>query len=162
MIKVEWYEQVDVDKEKFSSSYDLDLRDSLEMYIEASCGEYEVINAWWLFKSKGTRKVIEFFFKLFNIPQCMVSLDEYVYIASNRLDIDKVYDQLITIFELAGLNVDDVRLSNYPIDIDGFPRILPETNDNYFQMGGFWYNGGNLKMIFIQIIEMQIGDIFYS
>jgi hypothetical protein len=42
MIKVEWYEQVDVDKEKFSSSYDLDLRDSLEMYIEASCGEYEV------------------------------------------------------------------------------------------------------------------------
>ena len=42
MVKVEWYEQVDVDKEKFSSSYDLDLRDSLEMYIEASCGEYEV------------------------------------------------------------------------------------------------------------------------
>lgn len=102
-----------------------------------------VINAWWLFKSKGTRKVIEFFFKLFNIPQCMVSLDEYVYLASNRLDIDKVYDQLITIFELAGLNVDDVRLSNYPIDIDGFPRVLPETNDNYFQMSGFWYNGGN-------------------
>lgn len=102
-----------------------------------------VINAWWLFKSKGTRKVIEFFFKLFNIPQCMVSLDEYVYLASNRLDIDKVYDQLIKIFELAGLSVEDVNLSNYPLDLEGFPRVLPETNTNYFQTGGFWYNGGS-------------------
>lgn len=102
-----------------------------------------IINAWWLWKSKGTRKVIEFFFKLFNIPECVVTLDEFVYLASNRLDIDKVYQQLTDIFDLAGIGGDNVNLSDYPIDLYGFPKILPKTNDNYFQMGGFWYNGGN-------------------
>lgn len=102
-----------------------------------------VINAWWLFKSKGTRKVIEFFFNLFKIPGCMVTLDEYIYLASNRLDVDKVYQQLIDIFELTSTPIELIRLSNYPIDTYGFPRILPETSNNYFQMDGFWYNGGS-------------------
>lgn len=98
-----------------------------------------VINAWWLFRSKGTRKVIEFFFKLFNIPECMVSLNEYIYLASNRLDTIKVFEQLASIYQDPSL----IRLGELPMDDYGFPRILPETNDNYFQMDGFWYNGGN-------------------
>jgi hypothetical protein len=106
-----------------------------------------VINAWWLFRSKGTRKVIEFFFNLFKIPGCMVTLNEYIYLAENRLDPIKVNNQLKSIFESIGLDGDDVRYSDYPIDVYGFPRILPETNDNYFQMGGFWYNGGNESTI---------------
>jgi hypothetical protein len=96
-----------------------------------------VINAWWLFRSKGTRKVIEFFFSLFKIPQCMISLDEYVYLAENRLDTTDVYNQITNILG------SDTQLSLYPIDDYGFPRVLPETPDNYFQNGGFWYNGGN-------------------
>ena len=100
-----------------------------------------VINAWWLWKSKGTRKVIEFFFKLFNIPQCMISFDEYVYLANSRLDFGEVYEQLLTISLLRD-TADNLFMSDYPLDVYGFPRILPETNDNYFQMGGFWYNGG--------------------
>lgn len=101
-----------------------------------------VINAWWLFKSKGTRKVIEFFFKLFNIPQCMISLDEYVYLANDKLDIDKVYGELLKIF-----NEEEINLSDYPMDVYGFPKVLPETNDNYFQMNGFWYNGGSDSIV---------------
>jgi hypothetical protein len=103
-----------------------------------------VINAWWLYKSKGTRKVIEFFFNLFKIPQCMVSLNEYIYLAENRLDIFDVYDELVKIFEISGISPDTINLDNYPMDNYGFPRILsPENNDNYFQSAGFWYNSGN-------------------
>ena len=96
-----------------------------------------VINAWWLYKSKGTRKVIEFFFNLFKIPGCMVTLNEFIYLAENRLDVLDTYNMLTEIFN------SDVSLSNYPMDDYGFPRIPQETNDNYFQMGGFWYNGGS-------------------
>ena len=106
-----------------------------------------VINAWWLFKSKGTRKVIEFFFKLFNIPTCMISLDEYIYLAENKLNPNQVFLELQKIFDLTGISntVTSItpNLNSYPIDIYGFPKILPETNNNYFQMNGFWYNGGN-------------------
>lgn len=100
-----------------------------------------VINAWWLFRSKGTRKVIEFFFSLFKIPQCMITLNEYVYLAENRLDVQKVYDEIVRIYELVGIG-NDVNLTDLPMDLYGFPNILPETNLNYFQMNGFWYNGG--------------------
>lgn len=100
-----------------------------------------VINAWWLWKSKGTRKVIEFFFNLFKINQCMITLDEYVYLAENRLDLLEVYNSLTKIFET------DVALSDYPIDNYGFPKIPVETNENYFQMDGFWYNGGSESTI---------------
>jgi hypothetical protein len=113
-----------------------------------------VINAWWLFKSKGSRKVIEFFLKFFNIPECLVSLDEYVYLAADRLNTTDVFNQITNILESgnsftvdSGGNItngnNDVSLADYPIDNYGFPRVLPETNDNYFQMDGFWYNGGN-------------------
>jgi hypothetical protein len=100
-----------------------------------------VINAWWLWKSKGTRKVIEFFFNLFNIPGCMITLDEYVYLAKDRLDFDKVWQQIADIY--GGLMFVPFTNDDIPMDVYGFPRVLPETNDNYFQMNGFWYNGGN-------------------
>jgi len=98
-----------------------------------------VINAWWLYKSKGTRKVIEFFFKLFNISECMISLDEYIYLADNRLNPIKVWEELSKIYGDSDL----LNLSDLPMDDYGFPRIPQETNDNYFQINGFWYNGGS-------------------
>jgi len=120
-----------------------------------------VINAWWLFKSKGTRKVIEFFFNLFKIPQCMITLDEYVYLAESRLDYDKVTAQLLQIYNLADptANFPDLLIQSVvvngatipspeaaPMDELGFPRVPIENNDNYFQAGGFWYNGGSTSI----------------
>jgi hypothetical protein len=102
-----------------------------------------VLNAWWLFKSKGTRKVIEFFLNLFKIPECSVSLNEYVYLAENRLDIDKVYNDIIKIYQASSAPINTINFSAYPIDSLGFPKVLPETDSNFFQMKGFWYNGGN-------------------
>jgi len=98
-----------------------------------------VINAWWLYKSKGTRKVIEFLLNLFKIPECMISLDEYVYLANERLETTSVFLELEKIYG----NLATVDLNTIPMDDFGFPLPLPETTDNYFQNDGFWYNNGN-------------------
>lgn len=98
-----------------------------------------VINAWWLYKSKGTRKVIEFLLNLFKIPECMVSLDEYIYLANDRLQTSSVFDELEKIYG----NLATVDLETIPMDDVGFPLPLPDTTDNYFQNDGFWYNNGN-------------------
>lgn len=102
-----------------------------------------VINAWWLWKSKGTRKVIEFFFSLFNIPQCMLSLNEFVYLAENRLNTVEIYEILANLYG----GIENVDLTTIPMDDFGFPSKLPETIINYFQMDGFWYNGGSENTI---------------
>lgn len=103
-----------------------------------------VINAWWLFKSKGHRKVLEFFLNLFGIENCAISLDEYIYIAKNRLNVN---ESLQSIADYLEADVSDITASDYPMDEYGFPKMLPNTDDYYYQLNGFWYNGGNLSEI---------------
>jgi hypothetical protein len=95
-----------------------------------------IINAWWLWKSKGTRKVIEFFLNLFNIDECLVDLDEIVYLAETKLDYPEVISQLLNYY---GFIPEDITL---PIDQQGYPKILPNSINYYFQLDGFWYDGG--------------------
>jgi hypothetical protein len=91
-----------------------------------------ILNSAWLFKSKGTRKAIEFLFKFIGAPQGLINLNEYVYVAKEKIDIDTL---LLTLdeFEL------DTDLSNYNVDFNGFPKTFPNTPDMYFQKGGLWY-----------------------
>jgi hypothetical protein len=105
-----------------------------------------VINAWWLWKSKGTRKVLEFFLKLFGISDCLVDLNEHVYIAGNRLETSEVLQQIEDYFELIG-DPREVILDDYPMDVYGYPRTLPNSEDYWFQMEGGWYNGGTENTI---------------
>lgn len=95
-----------------------------------------VINAWWLFKSKGTRKVIEFFLNFFNINECLVTFDEIVYVAENKLNYPALIRDLLNYY---GFIPPDETIAS---DVDGFPKILPNTNNYYFQLNGFWYDGG--------------------
>jgi phosphatidylethanolamine-binding protein (PEBP) family uncharacterized protein len=98
-----------------------------------------IINAWWLFKSKGTRKVLEFFLRLFGINEKLITLDEYVYIVKDKIDLNKTFNKL---FELVGQESVEQNLNSYPFDDFGFPRVLQNTDSYYFQADGFWYNGG--------------------
>ena len=105
-----------------------------------------VINAWWLFKSKGHRKVLEFFLNLFGIKDCVVSLNEHVYIAKNApLDVDETFRLINEYNGLTGSTPDSTQ--TYPMDSRGFPELEPDTPDYYYQSYGFWYNGGNLSEI---------------
>lgn len=97
-----------------------------------------VINAWWLFKSKGTRKVVEFFLRLFGVNECLVELDEFVYLAKDKLDTGDTILQLRKVLGDEGLG----DIDSYPFDEYGFPKVPGNTNDFYYQSSGFWYNGG--------------------
>ncbi len=99
-----------------------------------------VINAWWLFRSKGTRKVLEFFMQLFSIKNCLVTMDERIYLAKDKLDLNELRKQFNTLF---GPSYYDLNRNNFPVDDYGFPKTPNNTETFWFQNDGFWYNGGN-------------------
>lgn len=91
-----------------------------------------ILNSPWLWKSKGTRKGIEFLLKFIGAPKGLVTFNEHIYKAEAPIDID-LFTQVL---ELNGLSTD---LSLYPIDSDGYPRPLLDTPDMYFQGNGLWF-----------------------
>lgn len=50
-----------------------------------------IINSPWIWKSKGTRKTIEFLFKIIGTPKGLLKFNEYVYVAENPINIDLFY-----------------------------------------------------------------------
>jgi len=91
-----------------------------------------ILNSAWLFKSKGTRKAIEFLFKFINVPEGLINLNEYIYAAKEKIDTGLFTDTL--------LNYNyNPNLSNYNVDYDGYPNPLPNSVGMYFQKGGLWY-----------------------
>lgn len=112
-----------------------------------------ILNSAWLFKSKGTRKAIEFLFKFIGAPQGLINLNEYVYVAKQKIDIDS-FTSALENFEL------DTDLSIYNVDFDGFPKTFPDTPDMYFQKGGLWYRetgGANSTNIVLEGNNPHIG-----
>jgi len=101
-----------------------------------------ILNSPWIWKSKGTRKGIEFFLNFIGVPQGLVSFNEYIYKANGPINVG-LFQQVLA---LQGLDTD---LSIYPIDSEGFPRPLPDTADMYFQGNGLWYRetGGSASTI---------------
>ena len=91
-----------------------------------------ILNTPWLWKSKGTRKAIEFLFKFIGTPLGLISFNEYVYLAENKIDLNLFQEVL----QLNGL---DDNTDNYPISLSGYPQPLPDTPDVYFQGKGLWY-----------------------
>lgn len=91
-----------------------------------------ILNSPWIWKSKGTRKTIEFLLRFIGTPQGLIQFNEYVYTADAPIDTE----MFTKILELNGLDTD---LSLYSLDSDGYPRFLPDTDDMYFQSDGLWY-----------------------
>ena len=97
-----------------------------------------ILNSAWLFKSKGTRKAIEFLFKFIGAPEGLINLNEHIYVATQKVDID-LFNSVLQEY---GYNTD---FSNYNLDVNGYPIPFPNSADMYFQKGGLWYRetGGN-------------------
>jgi hypothetical protein len=91
-----------------------------------------ILNSAWLWKSKGTRKAIEFIFKLIGTPDGLINFNEYLYVADGPIDMDLFY----TILDNNDLS-DDINL--YNVDADGYPKFFSNTEDMYFQSKGQWY-----------------------
>lgn len=90
-----------------------------------------IINSFYLFKSKGTRKSIEFILEIVGIPIEIMDINEYVYVAEHSLPYGYYY------------NLFHEDLALYPIDRQGYPTTPPNL---YFQAyGGNMLNNAQNK-----------------
>ena len=104
-----------------------------------------IMNTPWIWKSKGTRKAIEFLFKFIGSPEGLVRFNEYVYLTEKPLDIEFFKDVLESI-------TGSRDLTNVTIDNDGYPKTLSNTSSMYFQKGGLWYRETGGPNSFVDIL----------
>lgn len=125
-----------------------------------------VINSFYLFKSKGTRRPIEFLMKLFGVPDAMIQFNEHIYLADGAVDLNKFNNAIEKLdggfyidsdpiftnqtYTIEGIlftgftsNNDSVvvnyNINDYPVDTaTGYPKKVSNP-DFYFQKGAGWY-----------------------
>lgn len=126
-----------------------------------------IINSAYLFKSKGTRRSIEFTLRLVGAPEALIEFNEHIYLADQRINMRQFNNQFAQItggtyieestalqpgnvFRIQGVQytgftsqsnvfiVDQVR-EDYPVDEIGFPKAPVETDDYYFEKGSGWF-----------------------
>ncbi len=126
-----------------------------------------ILNASYLFKSKGTRRSVEFILRLIGAPDSLIEFNEHIYLADQKINLDQFYTQWAQIsggtyvnespayipgdtYKIKGqvftaittsTSYEDVRinLSDYPVDEDGFPKSPRDTENYFFQIGAGWY-----------------------
>jgi len=91
-----------------------------------------LINTFYLFKSKGTRKSIEFILKLVGLPDGIFEINEYVYLAERQLNVIDTLNKIYNSNEI----VDPFKLiETLPFDTDGYPTtpidIIFQENGGY-------------------------------
>ena len=126
-----------------------------------------ILNASYLFKSKGTRRSIEFLLRLIGAPDSLIEYNEHIYLADQKINLDQFYTQFAQIS--GGTYVDrvpsylpgdtykikgqiytaftstetyqdvSIRLEEYPMDAEGYPKAPVNTETYFFQIGAGWY-----------------------
>ena len=126
-----------------------------------------ILNSAYLFKSKGTRKSIEFLMNFIGVPNALLEFNENVYLADSNIDLGR-FDELFAQIEGGTLSesipsYDDTKVYNfygnkytgytaststidvsatiedYPFDSEGYPKAPTNTNEYFFQQGEGWY-----------------------
>ena len=95
-----------------------------------------ILNTAYLFQGKGTRKVIEFMFRFIGAPDCLVDFNEHVYLVDKNISLSGLTSFVALTTSLREVDVD---LNEYPVDDNGYPSVLADTPDLYFQSDGGWY-----------------------
>jgi hypothetical protein len=126
-----------------------------------------ILNASYLFKSKGTRRSVEFMMRLIGAPDSLIEYNEHIYLADQKINMEQfdvqwaaisggTYVQDIpaflpgTTYKIKGqtftaytsnATYEDVstKLEDYPVDAEGFPNAPVNTEDYFFQLGAGWY-----------------------
>ena len=126
-----------------------------------------ILNASYLFKSKGTRRSVEFMMRLIGAPDSLIEYNEHIYLADQKINMEqfdtqwaaisggtyvqdvptflpgttyKIKGQTFTAYT-SNATYEDVstKLEDYPVDAEGFPNAPVNTEDYYFQLGAGWY-----------------------
>jgi hypothetical protein len=126
-----------------------------------------IMNASYLFKSKGTRRSVEFLLRLIGAPESLVEYNEHIYLADQKINMDSFYIQWAQIsggtyvqtspgylegdtYKIKGVTYTaftstetysdvSIRLEDYPVDVLGFPKAPINTESYFFQLGAGWY-----------------------
>lgn len=126
-----------------------------------------VINASTLFRSKGTRKSVEFLMRTVGAPDALIEFTETVYIADRKLSYEdflnkyalisggtyvqnlpgflpnseyKIKGKLYSAFTSNTVStVSNFGIADYPVNETGYPKTPSQTNNFFFQKGQGWY-----------------------
>lgn len=126
-----------------------------------------LLNTAYIFKSKGTRKSVEFLLKFVGAPEALIEFNENVYLVDNKFSIDRFNELYLTVvggtfspklptydptnvYRFFGTfytgytdsnDVQDVSISrvDYPVDDLGYPSAPQETDSMFFQKGAGWF-----------------------
>jgi len=126
-----------------------------------------ILNASYLFKSKGTRRSVEFMMRLIGAPESLIEYNEHIYLADQKINMEqfdtqwaaisggtyvqevptylpgttyKIKGQTFTAYTSSATYEDvSTKLDDYPVDAEGFPNAPVNTEDYFFQLGAGWY-----------------------
>ena len=126
-----------------------------------------ILNSAYLFKSKGTRRSIEFLLKLIGAPDSLIEYNEHIYLADQQINMSNfdtqfasisggtyVYEtpsylpnsvfsfqgQMFTAFtSTSTYETVNVIRGDYPVDNEGYPQAPDNTETFFFQLGAGWY-----------------------
>jgi hypothetical protein len=127
-----------------------------------------ILNSAFLFKSKGTRKSIEYILRMVGAPEALIEFNEYVYLADQKISLDEFDTQYATIsggtkyvtkpvylsnnvfsiwgvqysgYSTSGVMVrNNLTINDFPIDTEtGYPQTPTYTDDYFFQKGAGWF-----------------------
>lgn len=126
-----------------------------------------ILNSAYLFKSKGTRRAIEFLMNFIGAPEALLEFNEHVYLADDKIRPDRfeelyftvtggTYTPLVPVYDPNNIyrffgapytaytpsdEVQEVDLlrDDYPIDDEGYPKMPVDNDDFYFQKGEGWF-----------------------
>ena len=152
---------------KNKSIYDGWTRDQTPAELNFEYYRRLILNASNLFRSKGTRKSVEFLMRMVGAPDALIEFNETLYIADRKISYNDflnkfsnisggTYVQQIpgylpeTTFKIKGrvysafttntvISDSDLALLDYPINDNGYPKTPDQTNNFFFQKGQGWY-----------------------
>ena len=152
---------------KNKSIYDGWTRDQTPAEVNFEYYKKLILNASYLFRSKGTRKSVQFLLKTVGAPESLIDYTESIYVADRKLSYDdfllkyaqisggtyvqnipgyltgseyKIQGRTYTAFTTNQTATQSLfTLSDYPINSDGLPVTPTQTNNYFFQEGAGWF-----------------------
>lgn len=126
-----------------------------------------ILNSAYLFKSKGTRRSVEFMMRLIGAPESLIEFNEHIYLADQKINMEqfdvqyarisggtyvqnspaylpgstyKIKGKTFSAFTTVDTYQDvQINLEDYPVDDQGFPKAPVNTENYFFQVGAGWY-----------------------
>lgn len=126
-----------------------------------------IMNSAYLFKSKGTRKSVEFLLRMIGAPEALTDFNEIIYLADSKINMSDfnsryakisggTYSEEIPIldtgttytfmgtpynpFSSTTRVVDvDTFITDYPVDAQGYPKPPRNNELYYFEKGSGWF-----------------------